>query len=256
MKIFKNGVGRPSNKTLRRRNVFYIGTVIVLIVTMLVSGFLIVTKFNGSLNSDDKNAKLPGAPKLSFYVGSKISSNIYKPGVLGDMPHWTNKNVIVVAKSNAYSVEYELSFNHKTTIGKGKKITISDGGTTSVRFKACDKKKNCSSYTKWYFVSIDKSVPIISFDPSKSGTYVTGSVVKASCRISGGSGVASISCWETQNSKNKVNKSLAKNYVWDKIPIKLSTVGSNRTVTCTCSSKAGNSSGKKVSPKFKITPRH
>ena len=161
MSLFKNGVGRPSNETKRKRSMFYIVTTVVLIAVMIVSGYLIITKFNGSLNSDNKNAKVPNKPTIGLYNGSIKNTNKYKIG------SWTNKNVIVTASSNSSGkkyYEYELT-GAKNTKGKGSQVTISNTGISQIRFRTCFyENKKCSAYTQKYSIKIDKTVPTIKYD--------------------------------------------------------------------------------------------
>ena len=156
MSLLKNGVGRPPKDLLKKRKVLYIGTVVILIATMIISGYLIITKFNGNLNSDNKNAKVPSKPSIGLYKGSVRSSNKYKAG------SWTNKNVIATASSGSYGrkyYQYQVIGAMKKS-GKGSQVTISKNGTSKIRFRTCFYGTGkCSGYGSYQTIRIDKSKP-------------------------------------------------------------------------------------------------
>ena len=78
MVLFKNGIKRTSNSFIRKRKIFYIGTLVVLFASILVSGYFIVNRFNGNLNSNDTlfnikydNLKLNSHIKASYIIGRR-----------------------------------------------------------------------------------------------------------------------------------------------------------------------------------------
>lgn len=59
MAMFKNEVGRPSNKTLRKRKIFYVSMVLLAIVVIGVGGFYAYRMFKPTkIETEEKDAKL------------------------------------------------------------------------------------------------------------------------------------------------------------------------------------------------------
>ena len=69
MKLFKNGVGRPSNETLKKRKIVYISLSLVLVIMLMMTSFM--------LNSAFKTQKISGKTDISSF-GEKISTIVKK----------------------------------------------------------------------------------------------------------------------------------------------------------------------------------
>lgn len=138
MRLFKNGVGRPSNEVAHRRKLFA-GFVIGIVLTLVGLGVFIGVKFfKGNLNSGLFNLfSSPVSIKIEAYNVEANKPISYKGSV-----SWTNKDVRLPNWRN-YNVKFKIkAFTTNTSI---KSITIiwNDGGyntTKAAEANLMDKK--------------------------------------------------------------------------------------------------------------------
>ena len=95
MEIFKNGVGRPSNETLRKRRVIIL--VIVIAVFALVGGGLFYLSQSFKVSGKNKNASTTRPDVIPIYTaGSKTGTKITP-----------NKNSVTINVSSNINPKYQ-----------------------------------------------------------------------------------------------------------------------------------------------------
>ena len=125
MKLFENGVGRPSNEIKKKRKIFV--TLAASIIIILIGGVALLFNFN------EKNLK-GVATNNDFYITSSLDNNTL----------YLNKNteqLKIVGLSNKDDVKWESSNDKIVKVDKNGKVTAKKIGKTSITVKTKDGKK-------------------------------------------------------------------------------------------------------------------
>ena len=85
MGVFKNGVGRPSNETIKKRNIFKVICVLLILVIIVLIGYILNDKNvdNKEPKTTTKNVNKTDSKYKNFKLGCKYSSFPLSALVLG-----------------------------------------------------------------------------------------------------------------------------------------------------------------------------
>lgn len=207
--------------------------------------------------------------------GNKVGSalkNIKNGNV--DFSGWKNYGIVYVINASAEvggikSITWQFAVSNKKTYndansqsswnsgGKGvynqssKTVSLTANGVRLGKITVTDNAGN--SRTVRVRNDVDRSAPSVSFKMignKYSNGYVSGSVVQATC-ADPLSGVTYMYTYDTQDTSDKVIENL-KSVSSRTHGIRLVTRGQTRNITVTCKDAAGNSTGSKKSPTYKI----
>ncbi len=144
----------------------------------------------------------PTVPTVNFY---KWKDNATRPTSTSGLTTystgtWSNKHIYAYASG---STDSDSGFDHYeyTTTGattsatnkEGQSRSIEAEGTSTIKFRACDKAGNCSAWSTTYTVKVDTVAPTITDIVNSSGGSWTSSNVTISANVSDAtSGVAAV----------------------------------------------------------------
>ena len=154
MNLFKNGVGRPSNETIRKRRIFYVAIVFAIILVLGLGTYLL-TNINSS-------SKLKGA--LTFeQLELTFKSNCYHSANGFD-----GKKSLFLPCGNSDSARINLSVNNKSRTAKYYRVYVHKVNRTEDKISSgtleskssCFKLNGSSSNLYTFDVKVDKTWPI------------------------------------------------------------------------------------------------
>ena len=150
MSMFTNGVGRPSNETIRKRNIFKGICVLLVIVIIALVAYILNDKgvFNNNIKNSSKNkvteskkteensvdiSKIKvendkdGYFKKMLYNGAEVDINIKVPSKEDAMNYFEIINFKQFGKLALFDIKYNDSSSLAVMNSKGKIVTIFDG---------------------------------------------------------------------------------------------------------------------------------
>lgn len=273
MSLFKNGVGRPSNDTLRKRKVFIISAIAVVAVLAGIGIYFGVRFARGDMSSGLFNLESsPVSIKIEAtnatagkVLGTYKNQEVYLSGwrnyavgfnIKASTTNGSIKSIVVTYNDYGYNTtaKAEASINnHKKTInGNIGYFDFTGDGIRVAKVTATDDKGK--SRTIKVRTSIDRTAPTVKFSISgkkqSNGSYPSGSVIKATCTDSI-SGVTYMYTFDAQDKADyrKYDSSAVSSKAHS---ITMVTTGSKRYITTACKDKAGNSTGNKNSTAYGI----
>ena len=109
------------------------------------------------------------APETPTITMVKWSDNSTKPTSTSGLTSytsntWSNKNIYTTAKSSSTDVasyEYTTAGKAGSKTATGSSLSITAEGTSTIKYKACDKAGNCSSYSSEQTIKVDKTAPAV-----------------------------------------------------------------------------------------------
>ena len=148
MSLLKNGVGRPPKDFLKQRKIFYIGTIVLLIATIIISGYIMVNRLNTPIDSDNKEAAIKN------FSGVLVN----KKRILATASKQLGKKGSTYMKFYGYSGDWCAMFIHwvfahtSITSNANKCNNVSSKGSTNCVYKSAIKTKSAAvcDYARWF----------------------------------------------------------------------------------------------------------
>lgn len=142
----------------------------------------------------------PAVPKMTLY---KWSSNATTPTSTSGLAtyssgSWSNKNIYVVPSGGSDNASGKVTYQYTTTGAQGSvnnktatSTSITNQGTSTIKYRACDQVGNCSAYTTAATVKLDKTVPTCASSGGNAAWTTGRRTLTGTCSDTGGSGCKS-----------------------------------------------------------------
>lgn len=278
MSLFKNGVGRPSNDTLKKRKIAYIAIAVAVVVLVGIGGYFVYSFSRGDLTTKNKNLSVNGL-KVTVKAYKANSNGVKTGSVLKtvtdknlEFTNWVNHKykIVISAKTDAGTIKkikWQITPGNKTTYnsanaswGAGDSVTytyksssvtkelgINADGVRLGRIIVTDSNGRKRDLRVRFNIDTKAPEAKIAWKDYRAagvGRLYTGTTGTVSCSDSM-SGVLEVL---SQRSYDKNPYSVPNNRT---ITVTMDKLGSDRYFRGWCVDKAGNKSSVKTSTKYK-----